>query len=190
MASHTCPIWIGHILANPLRKLIENPTKILKPHVKEGMTVLDIGSAMGFFSLPLAKLVMPKGKVICIDLQQKMLDALMKRANKAGVAEAIETRLAHENTLNIDDLNGVIDVAIAYHVIHEVNDQKKFLAETYSALNNNGLLIFSEPRGHVSKTDFNKSLSIAEKVGFKISDIPGTRRPCAALLEKKLPFSD
>ncbi|MCP3898691.1 MAG: class I SAM-dependent methyltransferase [Desulfobacteraceae bacterium] len=185
MSNHTCPIWIGHILASPLRKLLENPAKILKPHINEGMTVLDIGSAMGFFSLPVAKMVTPKGKVICIDLQQKMLDALMKRATKAGIAETIETRLAEENTLKIDDLKETVDVAIAYHVVHEVNNQELFLTETFSTLKHDGKLIFSEPRGHVSKADFDNSLSIAEKIGFKISNRPGTRRACAALLEKQ-----
>ena len=29
---------------------------------------------MGFFSLPLARMVGPKGRVVCVDLQQKMLD--------------------------------------------------------------------------------------------------------------------
>jgi ubiquinone/menaquinone biosynthesis C-methylase UbiE len=185
MANHTCPIWIGHILASPLRKLLENPSKILTPHVNAGMQVLDIGSAMGFFSLPLAKMVTSKGKVICIDLQQRMLDFLMKRAKKAGVAERIETRLAEENTLNIENLKDSIDVAIAYHVLHEVNNQESFLTETFITLKKKGKLLFAEPRGHVSKTEFNKSLSLAENVGFKISRIPGTRRPRSALLEKK-----
>ncbi len=184
MADHTCPIWIGHILANPLRKLLENPDKILKPHVNKGMKVLDIGSAMGFFSLPLAELVTSEGKVFCIDLQQKMLDSLMKRAKKAGVSECIETRLAGENTLNIEDLEESIDVAVVYHVLHEVNNQESFLTETFNTLKNKGKLLFSEPRGHVSKANFNKSLSLAEKVGFKISNSHGTRRPCSALLEK------
>lgn len=184
MGNHTCPIWIGHILANPLRKLLENPAKILKPYINEGMKAIDIGSAMGFFSLPLAKMVSTNGKVICIDLQQKMLDALMKRAKKAGVADMIETRLAEHDTLSIDDLKETIDFAIAYHVVHEVNNQKHFLNEIFNALKRDGKLLFAEPRGHVSKANFNKSLNLAEKVGFKISKSPGTRKACSALLEK------
>jgi len=52
---HLCPVWIGYLLASPVRKLSQNPRKILGPYVNEGMTVADIGCAMGFFSLPLAK---------------------------------------------------------------------------------------------------------------------------------------
>jgi 2-polyprenyl-3-methyl-5-hydroxy-6-metoxy-1,4-benzoquinol methylase len=54
MAEHVCPYWAGYFLANRLRKLLQNPYKILAPYVRPNMTVLDVGSAMGFFSLPLA----------------------------------------------------------------------------------------------------------------------------------------
>ena len=184
MADHTCPIWVGYLLASPLRKLIENPDKILRPHVKEGMTALDVGSAMGFFSLPLAKLVNTKGKVICIDLQQKMLDSLVKRARKAGVAQNIETRLASESDLNIEALKGTIDIALAFHIVHEVNNPECFFTEIFEALKSKGKLLFSEPAGHVSKDNFNKSLSLAEKAGFKINHTQDKRRSHSALLEK------
>ena len=184
MANRTCPIWVGYLLASPLRKLLENPEKILKPHINEGMKVLDIGSAMGFFSLPLAKIVSPKGKVVCVDIQQKMLDALIKRAKKAEVAQVIETRLATENSLNIEGLKDTIDIALAYHVVHEVDSAKSFFIQTFNALKSKGKLLFSEPSGHVSKKAFNKSLSLAEKAGFKINRTPGTRRSRSALLEK------
>ena len=184
MANHTCPIWIGYLLASPLRKLIENPDKILKPHVREGMTAVDIGSAMGFFSLPLAKIVGKTGKVICLDLQQKMLDSLAKRAKKAGVEQCIETRLTSENSLNIEKLKGTVDVALAFHIVHEVNNPESFFTEAFDALKNKGKLLFSEPSGHVSKEDFNNSLSLAKKTGFIIKQTPGTSRSRYAILVK------
>lgn len=48
------------------------------------MTVLDVGSAMGFFSLPMAEMVGPGGKVVCIDVQLKMLQVLRRRAVEGG----------------------------------------------------------------------------------------------------------
>src|SRR5437867_3779272 len=78
-SSHSvCPWWIGYILASPVRKLMHNPHTILAPYVNKGMTVLDFGSAMGFFSIPLAQMVGPAGKVICVDMQEKMLERLKK----------------------------------------------------------------------------------------------------------------
>ena len=81
-----CPWWMGYFLASSLRRLVQNPEKILKPYVKEGMTVIDVGSAMGFFTLPLAHLVGDRGRVIAIDLQEKMIRSLQRRAQKAGLA--------------------------------------------------------------------------------------------------------
>jgi len=73
MAEKVCPVWVGYFLASPIRKLYQNPFDILRPYLKEGMKVIDIGSAMGFFSIPAAKMAGSSGKVICIDLQKKCL---------------------------------------------------------------------------------------------------------------------
>ncbi len=62
----TCPIWVGYLLLNPLRNLYQSPKKILGPFIREGMIVLDFGCAMGFFTLPLARMVEAGGKVIAV----------------------------------------------------------------------------------------------------------------------------
>ena len=62
MADHVCPPWVGYFLLNPLRKLVESPSKLFNPFVREGMVVLEPGCAMGFFTLPLARMVGPAGK--------------------------------------------------------------------------------------------------------------------------------
>ena len=51
MSEHVCPWWIGYLLASPLRRLLYKPEQILGSHIREGMTVLEPGCAMGFFSL-------------------------------------------------------------------------------------------------------------------------------------------
>ena len=40
MAEHVCPWWGGFFIDNSLRRLIHNPTKLLGPYVKPGMTVM------------------------------------------------------------------------------------------------------------------------------------------------------
>ena len=67
MAERVCPVWVGYFLTSPIRKLFQNPQKILSPYVENGMKVLDIGC--GFFSLPLAQMVGSKGKAISVDVQ-------------------------------------------------------------------------------------------------------------------------
>lgn len=181
---HVCPVWIGYLLASPLRKLVQNPNTILSPYVKEGMAVLDIGSAMGFFSLPLAKIVGSDGKVICVDLQEKMIKALEKRARKAGLASRIETRLCSQNSLGLDDLHEKIDLALAFAVVHEVPDTNAFFSEIYKALKPAGTLLVSEPKAHVSEDDLNTSVSVAEQVGFKVTERPGIKRSWSVVFSK------
>ena len=84
MLFHVCPWWLGYFIDNPLRRLIHNPEKIVGPYVKPGMTVMDVGCGMGLFSIGMARMVGDGGLVIAVDLQQKMLDGLQKRAKRAG----------------------------------------------------------------------------------------------------------
>ena len=91
MAQGVCPHWVGWFLLNPLRRLIHNPDQILASYVSGGMTVLDIGPGMGFFTLPLAGMVGPGGQVIAVDIQADMLSALQRRAQAVHLAERIVT---------------------------------------------------------------------------------------------------
>ena len=84
MPERPCPIWLGYLLASPIRKFGQNPLTILRPNVSEGMRVLDVGCAMGFFSLPLAQMVGPAGRVYCVDMQERMLTVLGRRAEVLG----------------------------------------------------------------------------------------------------------
>ncbi len=77
------------LLASPVRRWMgENPEALLTPYVREGMTVLEPGPGMGFFTLPLARMVGPAGRVVAVDIQARMLDALERRARKAGLTSA------------------------------------------------------------------------------------------------------
>ena len=184
MSQHVCPFWVGYFLLNPVRKLITNPDRILKPYVKPGMRVLDAGTAMGFFSLPLARRVGESGHVVCVDLQEKMIASLKKRAVNAGLDARMEFRVCTPESLAIDDLAGTVDFAVAIAVVHEVPDARRFLTGIFNALKKGGSLLFSEPAGHVSGDEFNGSLSLARAVGFDIRETRKIVRSHSALLTK------
>jgi len=185
MAKRLCPVWVGYLLASPLRKLIQNPKKILGPHVKEGMMVLDIGCAMGFFSLPLAQMVGTDGEVLCVDVQEKMIKSLEKRAQKTGLSNRIETHKCHTNSLGLENHKEKIDFALAFAVIHEVADASRLLSEIYTMIKPTGRFLIAEPKGHISKEDFEMTVSIAEQNGFHVIDKPRIGRSHVVLLEKK-----
>lgn len=184
MAEHVCPVWVGYLLASPLRKLFCNPKKLLRPHVREGAIALDVGCAMGFFSLPLAELVGPQGRVVCVDLQERMLDRLRTRATKAGLSERIDPRLCPPERLDLDDLEGAIDFALAFFVVHETPNPAGLIEELHSLLAPGGRLLVAEPRGHVSEPDFEQTVSWTRDAGLTEIDRPRVARGRTALLEK------
>jgi len=166
MARILCPVWMGYVLLNPLRRLVEDPQKFLGDLVKQGMLVVEAGCGMGYFTLPLARMVGNSGRVIAIDLQEGMLQALRKRAHKRGLGDRIETRLTGEGPLPLADLEGKVDLVVAIHVIHEVNDQDNFLRDLARALKAGGIFLFAEPRGHVKEHEFKATLAILLSLGL------------------------
>ena len=187
MSHHVCPVWIGYLLASPIRRLFQNPEKILTPYIREGMTILDVGCAMGFFSLPAARMVGPNGRIVCIDVQTQMIDSLKKRAYKSGLMDRIDTRLCSSDSLGVDDLTEKIDFAFAIAVVHEVPDTSILFKQICKALKTTAQLLIAEPRAHVSPAALEKSISIAEQNGFKTIDRPKVSGSHAVLFEKKVP---
>jgi ubiquinone/menaquinone biosynthesis C-methylase UbiE len=184
VAGHVCPPSVGYWLLVPLRKLLENPKKMLGPFVEEGMTVLEPGPAMGFFTLPLARMVGPKGKVVVVDVQQKMLDVLEKRARKKGLSDRIDSRLAENGDMGLSDLQGQVDFAAAIHVVHEVPDAAAFFKDIFSCLKPGGRLLVVEPKGHVDPVAFEKTLQTAKAAGFTPAELPVKIAGRSALLSK------
>jgi 2-polyprenyl-3-methyl-5-hydroxy-6-metoxy-1,4-benzoquinol methylase len=183
MSTHTCPWWLGYLLVTPLRRLVENPYARLAPYVREGMLVLEPGPGMGFFTLELARLVGPRGRVVAVDLQEKMLAALRRRAGRAGLAERIETRCCTPDDLGIGDLAGRIDLVVLFHMLHEVAHQEQFLQALLAALKPGGGVLIVEPRGHVSAEAFQISLILAKTIGFEIAE-PAQGKELRALLRR------
>ncbi len=164
---------------------MQDPDEIVKPYLEEGMSVLDIGCGMGFFSLPFAKLVGEKGRVVCIDLQEKMIKGLVARAKKAGLTDRIDARVCSQSSLGVSDVAGKIDFALAFALVHEVPDKERLFTEIYNAMKQTGKLLMAEPRGHVSNPDFERTVSLAQSRGFEVIGDREIRRSHAVLLRSR-----
>jgi ubiquinone/menaquinone biosynthesis C-methylase UbiE len=184
MAESVCPWWLGYLLASPIRRLLQNPESIVSPYVKTGMTVLEIGPGMGFFTLPMARIVGPKGKIICPDIQEKMLSSLKRRASRAGLSERVITKLSTSDSLNITEHVAQADFALAFAVVHEIPDQKKLFRQIYDCLKPGAKLLISEPTGHVTPEDFDKMLQLTIDTGFTEISRPVIKRGISAYLRK------
>lgn len=140
--------------------------------------MLEVGPAMGFFSLDLARMVGPGGRVVAVDVQERMLKVLGRRARKAGLGDRIETRRVEADRLGVEDLAGRVDLVLAIFVVHEMPEAGAFFVEAHRALRPGGRLLFAEPKRHVSKDAFDRSLEAAMRSGFaRLGDhrFPGAR---------------
>lgn len=182
MAHRVCPWWLGYALLSPLRRLGEDPTKVVGPWVREGMTVLEPGCGMGFFTLEIARRVGCAGRVVAVDLQEKMLRRLRARAARAGLASRLDARLATPSDLGIGDLTGAVDLAAALHLVHEVRDQRSFFAQVLSALRPGAPLLVVEPPGHVSAREMDATLHAATQAGLILESGPLPGLPRSAVL--------
>jgi ubiquinone/menaquinone biosynthesis C-methylase UbiE len=169
MGEHICPWWLAYTFDHPLRLYFHNPAKMLGPYVTKGMTVLDVGCGMGFFSIGLAKLVGDSGSVISADVQPKMLATLHKRSQKAGVADIIRLHQTEPGKLGVVT---PVDFILAFWMVHEVPDLETFFYQIRSCLKSNGRILIAEPRFHVSPKHFQEILVSAQASGLDLYDTP------------------
>ena len=181
MALRVVPWWLGWMLALPLRRLVHDPEKILRDHVREGMTVADLGCGPGFFTVAMAKLVGPTGRVFAVDLQQPMLKMAARGARRKGVEDRIVFHRCEERRLGLTE---PVDFALAFAMVHEVPDAGRFLSEVAAIVKPGGRFLFAEPKRHVSGEDFDESVQLALKAGFKVHSEPEIKWCRAALFEK------
>ena len=182
MPHSVCPWWLGYFHLGPLRWWRQNPRRILEPWVRPGMTVVDVGCAMGYFTLPLARLIGPTGRVVAVDLQARMVRALERRARRAGLSQMIETRRCGTDSLGLADLAGCVDFALVFAVAHEVPDVGKLMAELAALLAAEGRVLLAEPSGHVSAEEFAASIAAARSAGLAVEAQPAIARSRAAVL--------
>jgi len=179
-----CPWWLGYFLASPVRRLWQNPAQILRPYVREGMTILEPGPGMGFFTLELARLAGPSGKVVAVDLQPRMLQTLKRRLQKRNLLDRVDARLAQSNSMGVADLNGKVDLVLAFAVVHEFPDKAAFFAEAAQTMKPGAALLMAEPSGHVEDAKFSSELEAASRHGLKQVETPIISRSHTALLRK------
>jgi cyclopropane fatty-acyl-phospholipid synthase-like methyltransferase len=131
------------------------------------MTVADIGCGKGYFSVAMAGMVGRDGKVLSIDVQEKMLEFLRRRAVRAGVADRITTVLAASDDIKV---TGPVDFVLAFWMVHEVKDIPRFFEQVAAVLKPGAKMLYTEPWMHVTLKRFEEIVGHAQKAGFSPAD--------------------
>jgi|TARA_B110000263_G_scaffold242599_1_gene248273 ubiquinone/menaquinone biosynthesis C-methylase UbiE len=108
--------------------------------LRTDMTVADIGSGPGYFSVPLAKYLYD-GKVYAIDVQQGMLDIVVKQAEAVRVNN-IETVLSKEAKIPLDDAS--VDIALLSNVFHETSSPTRLIRDVERIVKKGGWIVIME----------------------------------------------
>lgn len=168
-SNKVCPVEGAGGLDNKLRRLFQNPVKLLRPFVEGDMSVLDFGCGPGFFTIDIAKMLGEKGNVTAVDLQQGMLDKLEKKIRGTHMEQKIRLHKCGPNRI---DLTEKFDLILAFYMIHEVPDQDVLFQEFRSLLKPGGKVLIVEPKFHVSKESFHAMTEKIRKYGYEIVEQP------------------
>ena len=181
-SNRICPVERSRGLDNSLRRLFQNPRKILKPYLNPGDKVLDFGCGPGFFTLDIAQLVGDSGTVFAADLQDGMLEKVRKKISMTGIQNRIKIHKCEESAIRLND---TVDFILAFYMIHEVANQDDIFLEFKEILNPDGKILIIEPNFHVSKIEFKNMILRLEKAGFKIIERPKIIFSRSILIQKE-----
>ena len=177
--NRVCPHTIALMLDNPLRRIIQNPGRIVGPYIKPGDTVIDLGCGPDFFSTAMASMVGNAGRIIAVDLQAQMLAHVNRKALKKGVSDRITLHQCGPDNLG---LACKADFILAFYMVHETPEPEGFLKEVRTLLKDGGRFLVVEPRFHVKKNEFENMIVQAVGCGFEVVDRPARKGGRSVLL--------
>jgi len=163
---YVCPTGAAGGLDNSFRRWLQNPEKILKPYIKKGMTVLDLGCGPGVFTIEIAKMVQSSGKVFAADIQEGMLDIVAGKIKGTSLEQRVHLHKCQSTSIGLTEKT---DFILAFWMVHEVPDHDGLFEELKTILKPGGKLFIIEPKIHVTGMAFEKMAAGLIKAGFEIT---------------------
>jgi len=109
--------------------------------IRPGERVLELGTGPGAFSIEAARRTEPGGSLIAIDVQPRMVAAVERKVQAAGLSN-VQTHVANAYDLPLDDAS--VDRAFLITVLPEIPDRQRALRELSRVLKPGGTLSIAE----------------------------------------------
>ena len=103
--------------------------------------MLEVGPGTGYYALHVAEWLEPGGTLDVLDLQQEMLDHVMRRGQERGIENIVPTR---GDARILPYPEGSFDAAYLTVVLGEIPDQEQALQELHRVLKPGGRLVVGE----------------------------------------------
>jgi ubiquinone/menaquinone biosynthesis C-methylase UbiE len=135
LASRPAESWIKSLDSPHRVARLKMDETIARLKLNPGDVVADIGAGAGTWTVPLAKAVLPTGKVYAVDIDQGLIDHVALKAAQARLAN-VETVLGKFTDANLPASD--VDVAFIFDVLHHVEDRAGYIENLAPYLKNTG----------------------------------------------------
>jgi ubiquinone/menaquinone biosynthesis C-methylase UbiE len=155
---------------NPIKRFLNRdrsiPRKHVEPYVKKGQVVADIGCGSGYYTLALAEGVGPEGRVYAVDLNEKAIRGLEKKADTSGyrnieayASSATDLSFIKDRSVDFVLANGLLCVMAGNResAVNEIKRIMKPYGKAYLSLGS------PPPLGHVNRAEWERILE-----GFRV----------------------
>lgn len=131
-------------LERPEREAEESPSVAIRAlKIRRGQTVADIGAGSGYYTVRMARVVGPEGKVFATDIQPGMLDILARNVARAKLDNVVPVRSTPDDPKLPPDS---LDLALLVDVYHELAAPQAFIRKLRASLKRTGRLVLLEYR--------------------------------------------
>lgn len=149
----------GMVWLYKLTDFIWNPQRLLKRiPLEKGMVVVDYGCGPGRYTLPVSKLVGPRGKVFGVDIQPLAIRMIKEKAARESLTN-IEAILVDFYDTGIQSSSA--DRVLLLDTLHEIGDCDALFREIHRILKPDGIL-FMDP----GQMKMSKAREIVESTGL------------------------
>jgi precorrin-6B methylase 2/cytochrome c553 len=144
--------------------------------IPEGATIADIGAGTGYFTWRLARRAGPTGRVIAVDITQRMLDLAAETVKQHGL-DNVDFVLGRESDPRLSPRS--LDLVFIAHSYHEFSEPETIMEAIRRSLKPSGRLVIVEyakesrraPAAPLHTMSFDEIRQEIEPIGFELERI-------------------
>jgi ubiquinone/menaquinone biosynthesis C-methylase UbiE len=127
---------------NLVRRIFSPPKRLLSKYVSSGSSVADLGCGPGYFTIPMAELTGPGGKVYAVDFDAGAVEEVARKAGARGFDRVVEARAGSAAEADFIP-DGSVDFVFAHGLLCCMKDHSGALSQIRRMLKKDGLAYLS-----------------------------------------------